>query len=165
MTRRWTKFTWRKRKKSRSWSHRRRAALPLRRRRAAAASPWWRRRPSVILPRSQAKLTPPLSRPAMDLPRLRPATDHRPRKGPPDSGVVSGAWTMIDHSPLATHHSPRTNMARTVILFTGQWTDLPLAELAPKAGEWGYQGLDLCCWGDHFEVQRALNEADYCQNK
>jgi len=56
-------------------------------------------------------------------------------------------------------------MARTVILFTGQWTDLPLAELAQKAGEWGYQGLDLCCWGDHFEVQRALNEADYCQNK
>src|SRR5262249_771657 len=56
-------------------------------------------------------------------------------------------------------------MARTVILFTGQWTDLPLVELAQKAGEWGYQGLDLCCWGDHFEVQRALNEEDYCQNK
>ncbi len=56
-------------------------------------------------------------------------------------------------------------MARTVILFTGQWTDLPLEELAQKAGEWGYQGLDLCCWGDHFEVQRALSEADYCQKK
>src|SRR5262245_21402226 len=56
-------------------------------------------------------------------------------------------------------------MARPVILFSGQWTDLPLDELAPKAAEWGYQGLELCCWGDHFEVQRALSEEAYCQNK
>ena len=46
-------------------------------------------------------------------------------------------------------------MSRPVILFTGQWTDLPLEELAQKAAEWGYQGLELACWGDHFEVQRA----------
>jgi sugar phosphate isomerase/epimerase len=56
-------------------------------------------------------------------------------------------------------------MARPVILFSGQWTDLPLEELAPKAAEWGYQGFELCCWGDHFEVQRALSEDDYCQAK
>jgi sugar phosphate isomerase/epimerase len=56
-------------------------------------------------------------------------------------------------------------MARPVILYTGQWTDLPLDELAQKAGEWGYQGLELACWGDHFEVQRALSEDDYCQRK
>jgi sugar phosphate isomerase/epimerase len=56
-------------------------------------------------------------------------------------------------------------MPRPVILFTGQWADLPLEELAAKAAEWGYQGLDLCCWGDHFEVQRALSEDDYCQQK
>ncbi|HXG08170.1 MAG TPA: sugar phosphate isomerase/epimerase [Gemmataceae bacterium] len=56
-------------------------------------------------------------------------------------------------------------MARPVILFSGQWTDLPLEELAQKASEWGYQGLDLCCWGDHFEVQRALSEDDYCPQK
>ena len=52
-------------------------------------------------------------------------------------------------------------MARPILLFTGQWTDLPLEELATQAAEWGYQGLDLCCWGDHFEVQRALSEDDY----
>ena len=46
-------------------------------------------------------------------------------------------------------------MPRPVTLFTGQWADLPLEELAQKASEWGYQGLELCCWGDHFEVQRA----------
>src|SRR5438445_8187507 len=57
------------------------------------------------------------------------------------------------------------SMARPVILYTGQWTDLPLEELAQKAGEWGYQGLELACWGDHFEVQRALSDEDYCQRK
>jgi sugar phosphate isomerase/epimerase len=56
-------------------------------------------------------------------------------------------------------------MPRPVILFSGQWADLPLEELALKAGEWGYHGLDLCCWGDHFEVQRALSEEDYCPRK
>jgi sugar phosphate isomerase/epimerase len=56
-------------------------------------------------------------------------------------------------------------MPRPVILYSGQWTDLPLEELAQKAAEWGYQGLELACWGDHFEVQRALSENDYCQSK
>ena len=49
-------------------------------------------------------------------------------------------------------------MARPVTLFTGQWADLPLEELAAKAGEWGFDGLELACWGDHFEVDRALAE-------
>jgi sugar phosphate isomerase/epimerase len=52
-----------------------------------------------------------------------------------------------------------------VILFTGQWADLPVEELASQAAEWGYQGLDLCCWGDHFEVQRALTEDDYAPGR
>jgi sugar phosphate isomerase/epimerase len=56
-------------------------------------------------------------------------------------------------------------MPRPCILFSGQWTDMPLEELAPKLAEWGYQGVELCCWGDHFEVQRALSEPDYCQAK
>jgi sugar phosphate isomerase/epimerase len=56
-------------------------------------------------------------------------------------------------------------MPRPVILFSGQWADLPLEELIPKVAEWGYQGLDLCCWGDHFEVQRALSAPDYCPRK
>jgi sugar phosphate isomerase/epimerase len=57
------------------------------------------------------------------------------------------------------------SMARTVILFTGQWSDLPLAELAQKASEWGYQGLELSCWGDHFNVQQSSIEPSYCQEK
>ena len=53
-------------------------------------------------------------------------------------------------------------MARPVTLFTGQWADLPLEELALKTGEWGFDGLELACWGDHFEVDRALAEDGYC---
>ena len=56
-------------------------------------------------------------------------------------------------------------MPRPVTLFTGQWADLPLEELAAKAGEWGFDGLELACWGDHFEVDRALAEPGYCDAK
>jgi sugar phosphate isomerase/epimerase len=56
-------------------------------------------------------------------------------------------------------------MARPVTLFTGQWADLPLEELAAKAGGWGFDGLELACWGDHFEVDRALAEPDYVTAK
>ena len=52
-------------------------------------------------------------------------------------------------------------MARPVTLFTGQWADLPLADLASKAGGWGFDGLELACWGDHFEIDRALTDPDY----
>jgi sugar phosphate isomerase/epimerase len=51
---------------------------------------------------------------------------------------------------------------RPVTLFTGQWADLPIAELAETAGGWGYDGLELACWGDHFDVVRALEEDGYC---
>jgi sugar phosphate isomerase/epimerase len=52
-------------------------------------------------------------------------------------------------------------MSRPVTLFTGQWADLPLEDLAAKVGEWGFDGLELACWGDHFEVDRAVAEAGY----
>ncbi|MSR52110.1 MAG: sugar phosphate isomerase/epimerase [Gemmataceae bacterium] len=56
-------------------------------------------------------------------------------------------------------------MPRPVILFTNGWTDVPLADLASRAADWGYAGLELCCWGDHFEVQRSLSESDYVSQK
>lgn len=56
-------------------------------------------------------------------------------------------------------------MPRPVTLFTGQWADLPLAQLAEMAAGWGYDGLELACWGDHFEVDRALAEDGYCQRQ
>jgi sugar phosphate isomerase/epimerase len=56
-------------------------------------------------------------------------------------------------------------MSRPVTLFTGQWADLSLAELAPKVKAMGYDGVELACWGDHFEVDRALAEPDYVKRK
>jgi sugar phosphate isomerase/epimerase len=52
-------------------------------------------------------------------------------------------------------------MARPVTLFTGQWADLTLEELAAKASQWGFDGLELACWGDHFDVQQALSDPAY----
>ena len=59
---------------------------------------------------------------------------------------------------------PPAASTRPVTLFTGQWADLPLETLASSAGEWGFDGLELACWGDHFDVPRALREADYCRS-
>jgi sugar phosphate isomerase/epimerase len=56
-------------------------------------------------------------------------------------------------------------MARPVTLFTGQWADLPLETLAKKAASWGYDGVELACWGDHFEVDKALADDSYCKAK
>jgi sugar phosphate isomerase/epimerase len=50
-------------------------------------------------------------------------------------------------------------------LFTGQWADMPLETLAKKAKSWGYDGLELACWGDHFDVERALGESEYCNER
>ena len=56
-------------------------------------------------------------------------------------------------------------MARPVTLFTGQWADLPLAELAKKAASWGYDGLELACWGDHMDVAKAATDKEYCKKQ
>ncbi|MDD4636974.1 MAG: sugar phosphate isomerase/epimerase [Bacteroidales bacterium] len=54
-------------------------------------------------------------------------------------------------------------MSRPVTLYTGQWTDLPFETMCQKAQAFGYEGLELACWGDHFEVNKA-DEA-YCKSK
>jgi sugar phosphate isomerase/epimerase len=56
-------------------------------------------------------------------------------------------------------------MARPVTLFTGQWADLPLEDLAAKASQWGFDGLELACWGDHFDVQQALSDPGYIDSR
>src|SRR5258708_1057711 len=56
-------------------------------------------------------------------------------------------------------------MARPVTLFTGQWADLTLDEVAQKAAAWGYDGLELACWGDHFEVNKALSDDKYVKSR
>ena len=56
-------------------------------------------------------------------------------------------------------------VSRPVTLFTGQWADLPLEVLAEKAAAWGYDGLELACWGDHFDVRAALADPSYCRGR
>jgi sugar phosphate isomerase/epimerase len=56
-------------------------------------------------------------------------------------------------------------MARPITLFTGQWADLPFEEVCRLAAEWGYDGLEIACWGDHFEVDRALSDESYVDRK
>jgi sugar phosphate isomerase/epimerase len=56
-------------------------------------------------------------------------------------------------------------MTRPITLATGQWADLPLEKLAPLARKMGYDGLELACWGDHFEVERAAASSKYCEEK
>lgn len=56
-------------------------------------------------------------------------------------------------------------MARPVTLFTGQWADLGIETMCQKAAEFGYDGIELACWGDHFHVDRALKDKGYCKAK
>ncbi len=56
-------------------------------------------------------------------------------------------------------------MARPVTLFTGQWADLSLDDLAKLTKGFGYDGLELACWGDHFDVAQATADAGYAKKK
>ena len=55
-------------------------------------------------------------------------------------------------------------MTRPITLFTGQWADLPFEEVAKLAAGWGYDGLEVACWGDHLDPWQADDDA-YVQGK
>jgi len=56
-------------------------------------------------------------------------------------------------------------MGRPVTIFTGQWADLPFEVVCQKASAWGYDGLEIACWGDHMEVRKAAADPAYVQKK
>lgn len=56
-------------------------------------------------------------------------------------------------------------MGRAVTLFTGQWADLSFEQICEKARAFGYDGIELACWGDHFEVEKALKDRNYCRQR
>ena len=37
--------------------------------------------------------------------------------------------------------------------------------MAQKAAGWGYDGLELACWGDHLDVEKAATDHKYCQKQ
>ena len=56
-------------------------------------------------------------------------------------------------------------MSRTITLFTGQWADLPFEEVCRLASEWGFDGLEIACSGDHLDVVAAATDDDYVAAK
>jgi sugar phosphate isomerase/epimerase len=56
-------------------------------------------------------------------------------------------------------------MSRPVTLFTGQWADLSIDDLSRMVADFGYHGVELACWGDHFEVDKAIADDGYCSRK
>ena len=56
-------------------------------------------------------------------------------------------------------------MSRPVTLCTGQWADLPFDEICRKAKSFGYEGLEIACWGDHMEPEKGASDSGYIQKK
>jgi sugar phosphate isomerase/epimerase len=54
---------------------------------------------------------------------------------------------------------------RKVTLFTGQWADLPFESLCEKVSSWGYDGLEIACWGDHLNVREAATNETYVNRR
>src|SRR5699024_1272364 len=57
------------------------------------------------------------------------------------------------HSHTRPRRSPST-MALPHALFTGQWADLTLDEVAELAAGWGYDGLEIAVSGEHLDASR-----------
>lgn len=53
-------------------------------------------------------------------------------------------------------------MPRPVTLFSGQWADLSFDEFCRKAKEFGYDGVEIACWGKHLDVMKALDGDSHC---
>jgi len=70
-------------------------------------------------------------------------------------------WLPLSTPSLTENY----DMARPITLCAGQWADLPLEVLADKAKGFGFDGLELCCNGDHFEVARAMSDSGYCDRQ
>ena len=56
-------------------------------------------------------------------------------------------------------------MSRPITLFTGQWADLPFEEMCRLASSWGYDGLEIACWGDHLDVVQAAESDKYVRQQ
>jgi sugar phosphate isomerase/epimerase len=56
-------------------------------------------------------------------------------------------------------------MNRPVTLFTGQWADLSFEDVCKKVADWGYDGVEIACWGDHMDVKQAAEDPQYVSDK
>lgn len=56
-------------------------------------------------------------------------------------------------------------MGRPVTIFTGQWADLPFEEVCGIMEKIGYDGLEIACWGDHMDVEKAATDPKYVEGR
>ncbi len=56
-------------------------------------------------------------------------------------------------------------MSRLVTIFSGQWADLPFEEACGKYKSFGYEGVEIACWGDHMDVRKAATDSSYVEQK
>lgn len=56
-------------------------------------------------------------------------------------------------------------MTQPITLFTGQWADLTLDEVASHAAGWGYDGLEIACSAEHLDVWRAAEDDSYLSER
>src|SRR3954451_5503765 len=93
---------------------------------------------------------------------LRCSASWRPSSSPPRTSRAGRP--SAPQSADSRSHPARDQenlMPRPVTLFTGQFADLPFEEVCRMAADWGYDGREIACWGDHFEVDKAVGADDY----
>jgi len=56
-------------------------------------------------------------------------------------------------------------MSRPVTIFSGQWADLPFDQFCAKVKSFGYDGIEIACWGDHMDVKRAATDPKYVEER
>ena len=56
-------------------------------------------------------------------------------------------------------------MARPVTLFSGQWADMPFENFCEKVKSFGYDGIEIACWGDHLDLKKAATDPKYAEER
>ena len=56
-------------------------------------------------------------------------------------------------------------MSRPVTIFSGQWADLPFEQFCEKAQKFGYDGIEIACWGDHFNLKKGAADTRYVEER
>jgi len=56
-------------------------------------------------------------------------------------------------------------MPRPVTIVSAQWADLPFETLCAKVSQYGFDGIELACLGEHLDVRAAANDASYVETK
>jgi sugar phosphate isomerase/epimerase len=56
-------------------------------------------------------------------------------------------------------------MARPITLFSGQWADLPFEQFCEKVKLFGYDGIEIACWGDNLDLKKAATDSKYVEER